>query len=107
VNDYLDGETAGLADTVIEQTQNHLELDCHPLSRCSPILIRHWLNRIWMEQNWPRQSMTYQWWQKICDTILQESDTVLNLPCSIRFEKTGSTAVFSDLRRPVDRPDLD
>ena len=93
--DYLDEETEDFSETVIERTQSSLELNCHQLKRYSPIVIRHGLIRIWTEQNWPRQSMTFQWWQKITQAIQSESDLVLNLPCSIRFEKTADIATFS------------
>lgn len=98
INTFLDSMMGDCATAMTRQEESKIELNCDQLRAYSPLVVRHWLSRVWIEQNWPRQSMTFQWWKKICDSIQQPPDTVLNLPCSIRFEKTGSTAVFLDLR---------
>ena len=99
---YLLAQTRQLNPAIVQRTENMLVVDCGKIQGCEPLIVRRWLTQIWIQQEWPRQAMSYQWWQTISESIQSKaSDTkaVLNLPCSIRFEKTGLVAVFSDLRQ--------
>lgn len=95
---YLLAQSARLDDAIGQRTNKKIGIDCSKLQPCDPLIIRHWLTQLWIEQDWPRQAMTFQWWQTITESLKSGSDTVLNLPCSIRFEKAGPIASFTDLR---------
>lgn len=96
---FLLTQSNGLADALTTQSASRVIVDCRKIQLCDPLVIRRWIVQIWVKQEWPRQAMTFQWWQTIGQSLQSEADVVLNLPCSIRLEKTGMEAVFSDLRK--------
>ena len=94
ISAYLDQMSRPLDQAIRSETERSLVLDCGAIRKHEPLLIRTWLNNTWARKDWPRQSMTADWWRTICDSICGDKDLVLNLPCSIRFEKSHSTANF-------------
>jgi tRNA(Ile)-lysidine synthase len=102
VDDYLTDQAMKLILSITEQNEDLVEIDCDRLRVQPPILIRHFVSLIWIDQNWPRQAMTHQWWKEVCAAIQSDDDVVLNLPGSIRFEKT-----LSRVRLVIDRSRLE
>ena len=101
VDDYLTERARKLSTAILVQNEDQVEIDCERIRGQHPVLIRHFVSLIWKEQNWPRQAMTHQWWQAICAAMERDDDVVLNLPGSIRFEKTLSRArLVIDRSRP-------
>lgn len=98
VDRYLLTQSRTLADAIEERTTSKLVVDCNKMQTRDPLVIGRWLTEMWIEQDWPRQAMTFQWWRMIAEALQSKTDWVLNLPCSIRFEKAGRVAVFSDFR---------
>ena len=98
VDQFLLGQTQVLSNAIERRHLCEIVFNCDRLLDHDPLIIRRWLAQIWVEQNWPRQAMTFRWWQQLCAALQSSQDVVLNLPCSIRFEKTDKIAVLTDLR---------
>lgn len=89
-------ENSQQLDIIIEQdSSNQIVIQCESLKNESDLLIRTWLRELWIRKKWPRQAMSSSWWSKISLALSTPHDQVLNLPCMIRFEKTGSKATFT------------
>ena len=94
---FINQHASELAGCVLSQNPDRVEINLELLTQQPTILVRQFLCQIWDEQNWSQQSMTYQWWQQICDTIQaapQQPTIVLNLPNDIRCEKNGNRMTF-------------
>ena len=101
VEAYMNLQAAQLDGAILERSQQHLILNCGDLNRHPPVLIRHWLNQIWIRQDWPRQAMTAGWLRRLCGAIESDEDVVLNLPNRIRFEKEENTVVITELEKTI------
>lgn len=105
-NAFIEAESKSLEAAIISRTPTTVQLDCSVLSSHSPLLVRQLLVGIWTSQNWPRQAMGFDWWEKICAgvTVQQPADknaVVLNLPGGIRFTRSRNDATF--LKTPHDQ----
>ncbi len=97
IQEFLDSEAAKLGAAIVSQSPQAVELDCRVLADVSQVLVRQFLIQIWNQQQWPLQSMTFQWWREVGEALQDlESQSILNLPDSIRMEKTGHQASFID-----------
>ena len=93
--EFVDSEAAKLNPAIINQSPQRIELDCRILAAVSQVLVRQFLIQVWNQQQWPLQSMTFEWWNQIAEAIQDlESRAVLNLPDSIRMERTEHHASF-------------
>lgn len=87
IDEFLTCESEALSASLISRSENQIEIDCHALQQIPDVLIRQFMLKLWKQQNWPRKSMTSQWWQRICEALCSDENAVYNLPCFIRFEK--------------------
>jgi tRNA(Ile)-lysidine synthase len=93
--EFVDSEAAKLNPAIINQSPQRIELDCRILAAVSQVLVRQFLIQVWNQQQWPLQSMTFEWWNQIAEAIQDlESRAVLNLPDSIRMARTEHHASF-------------
>ena len=96
---YLAEQAIQLRDAIVSQSESHVELDCTRLVDVSPVLIRQLVSQIWTQLNWPRQAMTYHWFQKITEVVQDQQDSttrvVLNLPGSVELERKDHRIRFS------------
>ena len=101
----LDGfliETSQQLDRIIDQESTHqIVLQCESLTQDSDLIIRTWLRELWIRKKWPRQAMSSAWWSKISAALFTPQDQILNLPCTIRFEKKESKAIFTRQNEPT------
>jgi tRNA(Ile)-lysidine synthase len=89
-------ENSQQLDKIIEQdSSNQVVIRSELLKNESDLLVRTWLRELWIRKKWPRQAMSSSWWSKISQALSASQNQVLNLPCNIRFEKTGSKAIFT------------
>ena len=98
-NEFIESQSESLGPAILSRSPSKIQLDCAILSTQPKILVRQFLVRIWSSQNWPRQAMGFDWWEKICAgvTAPQVGDQeclVLNLPGGIRFSRTGNMAAL-------------
>ncbi|CAE7458332.1 unnamed protein product, partial [Symbiodinium sp. CCMP2456] len=65
-----------------------VHVDLRKLAGERPYLVRELLVAIWRKQQWPRQEMTQQHWQKLSDLVTADTDGVADvLPGTIRAAK--------------------
>lgn len=95
VDGFLIDNSQQLDDVIEQDSLNRVVIRCESLPQEHDLLIRTWLRELWIRKKWPRQSMSSSWWSKISSALSLSKDQILNLPCDIRFEKTGSKATFS------------
>ena len=95
VDGFLIENSQQLDDVIEQDSLNRVVIRCESLPQEHDLLIRTWLRKLWTRKEWPRQSMSSSWWSKISSALSLSKDQILNLPCDIRFEKTGSKATFS------------
>ena len=98
-NEFIASQSKSLDRAIVGSSPNSVELDCSKLVGLPAILIRQFLVSIWVKQNWPRQSMGFEWWEKLGSAIgVEQSEDpeypVLNLPGEIRFSRNGNRATF-------------
>ena len=97
---FVQQHSEKLSDSIVKHDQDSITLDCRKLKQQPELLVREFLNGLWIKQAWPRQDMTYQWWSKISCVILGKREyeptqqSVLNLPGHIRFERGEVFATF-------------
>ncbi len=95
VEAFMNSQAVELDAAIQESSPEQLTLDCKILAGQSDILIRQWLNQVWIRQGWPRQSMSDKWWRRLSDGIRSDSELILNLPSGIRFKKKQSATVIT------------
>lgn len=95
-NEFISSQSKSLDQAIVRASPNSVELDCSKLIDQPPILIRQFLVDLWIKQTWPRQSMGFEWWEKLSAAIVVErsGNRVLNLPGAIRFSRKADLATF-------------
>lgn len=94
-NQYVHTQATELTESIVSRSDNRVEIDLRRLADESPLLIRHFLVDLWVQQSWPRQSMTFRWWETISNAMLSSGECVpLNLPGALRFSKQEHLAVI-------------
>ena len=70
----VDRLTAQLVDTCVTRGESGaVEIDCRGLLETERYLVRELLIRIWREQCWPEQSMSYSRWDQLADMAAASS----------------------------------
>ena len=100
---FIESQAESLGDAIVSRSPTSIQLDCSLLSSYPPILVRQFLVGVWIEQNWPRQAMGFDWWEKLCFAISVKDSSnqtarVLNLPGEISFSRNGNVATLSNQR---------
>ncbi len=95
MDSFLIQNSQQLNNFIVHDSSNLMMIQCESLKNESDLVIRTWLREIWIRKKWPRQAMNASWWSKISNALSTPQDQVLNLPCSIRFEKNGLKATFT------------
>ena len=103
-NEFIESQSQSLSDAVVSSSATSIQLNCARLSSHPPMLVRQFLVGVWTKQNWPRQAMGFEWWEKICAEITapkpsDKANRVLNLPGGIRFSRAGNLATLSQSLR--------
>lgn len=94
IDRYLDEVAEQLEVAILRRDESHVELNCKYLQSKPAVVLRQFVFNIWKRQQWPRQALSFQWLQQIANAIQTDYDTVLNLPCDVRFEKQFERARF-------------
>ncbi len=73
-----------------------VHVDLRKLAGERPYLVRELLVAIWRKQQWPRQEMTQQHWQKLSDLVTADTDGVADvLPGTIRAVRENDRLILS------------
>jgi len=84
---FLETSAEPLLTAITLQTDHEVRLDRRPLIDQPDVLVQKLLLKIWTDQQWPLQSMSAQWWQRLTQAIKkrQLQNQTLNVPGSICF----------------------
>lgn len=101
------GEMAGEASECVDMLVSTLSAQCvrrerggvlletTTLARQPSYLVRQLFVRLWQQQRWPLQAMTYEKWQQLAALAQAAGDATLNLPGDVRAKKQGEQLVLS------------
>lgn len=80
-------------------TPEQIVIDCRPLTGESRHVLRELFVALWRKRNWPQQAMGFAEWDALACLILDsgKSPSPLNLPDSIRAQKTGEQLTLARL----------
>lgn len=86
-SEFLNAMTPDLSWTVTHLNSQKVEFEISRWQDVEKLVIKNWLMKLWRTQNWPLQSMTADWWQRLADTITDDAIATikLNLPGQISF----------------------
>ena len=84
---FLETSIEPLLGAIILQTDHEVHLDRRLLNDQPDVLVQKLLLKIWGNQQWPLQSMSAQWWQRLTQAIKQQQPQTqtLNVPGSVCF----------------------
>ena len=82
---FLESSAEPLLAAIILQTDHEVRLDQRLLIDQPDVLVQKLLLKIWADQQWPLQSMSAQWWQRLTQAIKQQQPQTLNVPGPICF----------------------
>ena len=84
---FLEVSIEPLLPAITLQTDHEVHLDRRQLIDQPDVLVQKLLLKIWADQQWPLQSMSAQWWQRLTRAIKkqQPQTQTLNVPGSVCF----------------------
>lgn len=84
---FLDASVQPLLAAISSQTEHDVHLDRRQLIDQPDVLVQKLLLKIWQQQQWPLQSMSAQWWQRLTEAIKKQTRSqTLNVPGLVRIE---------------------
>ncbi len=119
-DDWIDGQAEQLTDSILVCVPGRIELAFKRLSTAPILLIRQFLKQQWQRQNWPLQSMSFQWWQTIAREVIANANSgaapgpfpdacpapsspnTMNLPGGIRAYFTSDSLVLEQVSKVGD-----
>lgn len=92
----------GLADALLERCTratgpDRLTIDCQPLSRQPPRLVRELFLLAWRRQQWPEQAMGFEQWERLGELALQAPPAApvsITLPGAVVARRTGREVIL-------------
>ena len=84
---FIDSSVEPLLTAILKQTDIEVRLDRRQLIDQPDVLLQKLLLKIWSHNQWPLQSMSAQWWQRLTEAITnkQTHSLTLNVPGPVRF----------------------
>jgi tRNA(Ile)-lysidine synthase len=89
---------AALSEAELPRAGNMLILDRARLSKLSRNLLREMLRQIWQRENWPRDRMRFEEWDRLAGVALGEA-SALDLPEGIHARCTERVVQIGDVSR--------
>ncbi len=90
-----------LASSLVERQDDRVVLACPALQDADRHLVREALRQLWTNQQWPRQRMGFDDWDRLAELAQSgQSSKSLDLPHGMRAERRGS---HIELQRAVSR----
>ena len=84
---FLDTSVEPLLNSIIQRTDHEVHLDRRQLVDQPDVLVQKLLSKIWIDQQWPLQAMSAQWWQRLTDAIKKQTGSqTLNVPGPVCFK---------------------
>jgi tRNA(Ile)-lysidine synthase len=87
------GDFVGLLDELTDEwfdiavtypADNQASLDLKFMQAQPEPLVRHFLTRLWQENDWPLQAMTFEHWEALADLFMDETPPAIDLPGGLR-----------------------
>jgi tRNA(Ile)-lysidine synthase len=89
-----------LTGAIIEHTPERVVLDAAPLQDADRHLLRESLRLLWTDQQWPRQRMGFDHWDRLARLIQTgQSSQSLTLPDGMTAKRAGSTIELAHAQR--------
>ena len=84
---FIDSSVEPLLACILKQTDTEVRLDRRQLINQPEVLLQKLLLKIWSNNQWPLQSMSAQWWQRLTEAIKKQppQTQTLNVPGAICF----------------------
>ena len=84
---FIDSSVEPLLASILKQTDIEVRLDRRQLIDQPGVLLQKLLLKIWSNNQWPLQSISAQWWQRLTEAITnkQTHSLTLNVPGPVRF----------------------
>lgn len=81
-----------MSESILEMQPGICRISCQPLRRNAAETVRHLMMKIWIQQHWPRQKMTFDHWVRLAEVLQSPDDTTLDLPGKLRLQVSGDIA---------------
>lgn len=81
-------------------TTEVVRLHRQTLATAPPVLARECFVRLWVQQNWPRQAMTAEHWQRLVETCHDSGPPAVQMPGGIDVRRRGEMLVIAGDRPP-------
>lgn len=79
---------------LLDWSERVARLQRDTLLKTSRHLVREVFVRLWLRQNWPRQSMTFSHWDRLVDFVQSDQPTAIDLPGPISVRRRGDMLVI-------------
>ena len=95
LDDFLNAEVSNVYQrAILKCCEIEISIDIQTCAELPAIVVRHLLKTAWRDANWPEQSMTYHWWQTLCDLAQGRSNEVHNVPGNVITECENQTLIL-------------
>ena len=90
---------------LLDRSKSVARLQRDMLAKPSRSLMREVFVRLWLRQDWPRQSMTFSHWDRLVDFVQSHQPTAIDLPGPISVRRRGNMLVIErgDSLNPTNR----
>lgn len=78
-----------LRAATLDRSANAVRLDCREFASCSREVIRETLVRLWTQQGWPSQAMTFEHWDRLARMLESDTAARVDFPGRISAERRG------------------
>ncbi len=83
-----------LVASLIEPSAAVVRLQREVLAAAHPVLARECFVRLWVRQNWPRQAMTAEHWQRLVEVCQDHGPPAVQMPGGITVRRRGKMIVI-------------
>ena len=95
-----------LAAALVTPASEVVRLHRALLAAAHPVLARECFVRLWVHQNWPRQAMTAEHWQRLVEVCPDHGPPAVQMPGGIDVRRRGPMLVVSQVS-PTESPSSD
>lgn len=88
---------------LLDRSESVARLQRDTLAKTSRHLVREVFVRLWLRQNWPRQSMTFSHWDRLVDFVQNDQPIAIDLPGPISVRRRGNMLVIEHRGTPSQR----
>ncbi len=105
-DEVISNAVAGIFSTACDLAADRAVVHCNVLQATPVAIVRALLQRVWVEQRWPRQQMGFEEWDRVASLVRQPGRS-LSLPGRISARRRGDRLVLKQRRPESGLPDPD